>query len=258
MKKSLCFFLFFFLFLCGALMADTIGLRAGLYADSPDVLTDKRQYFLSPHLEYERRFGNIDVYAEGEYTFNLTGLYPQFFFTEERIGLHLPLDSRSEFQFKLQNENDIRFDPEKGGGQGVGRVQPAVSYGLFFLWGDISLALGLPLTYSMWGGENTRFGLEPRAAYVTPFWLGFEAAVTFVAAPAVSFDGMEFAINYTGEQYFGELAFKAEESFSSFRVKVEFNYFFNFFIIKAGVEVGNLTDTNALTLGPAIGIKYRF
>jgi hypothetical protein len=239
-------------------MADTIGLRVGLFADSPDVLVDNRQYFLSPLLEYEQRFGNVDIYAGGEYTFSLTGIYPQFFFAEERIGVHLPLNSRSEFQLKLQNENNFRFSPREDGGEGAGRVQPALSYGLFLSVGDISLALGAPLTYPLWGGENILVGLEPRVIYVTPFWLGFEAALKFIAAPAASFDGMEFAVNYTQDQFYGELAFNAEESFGYFSLKAEFDYFFNFFILKIGLELGNLGNLDALTLAPALGIKYRF
>ncbi|MDR2739610.1 MAG: hypothetical protein LBB68_07245 [Treponema sp.] len=257
MQKPICF-LFLFLSLCGAAAADTIGLRAGVYADTPDLTAEEQQFFISPQLEYEQSFGNFDVYAGGEYTFSLGKLYPRFFFAEERLGFRLPLGTRSEFRIGLRNENDLRFQPDRDGGEGGGRVKPEVSYGLFLRPGDFSLALGAPLSYPLWGGEAASFGVEATAAYVTPFWLGFEAMVNLTAAPAAAFEGMKFAVNYTGDQFYGELALRAKESFSDFSLRAEFNYFFNFLIPWGALEAGNLTGIDAISLGAAIGIKYRF
>ncbi|MDR2403918.1 MAG: hypothetical protein LBD78_07805 [Spirochaetaceae bacterium] len=243
-------------------MADTIGLRAGLYMDSPDLIADDRQFFLTPQLEYEHSFGKFDVYGKGQYTFSLTGLYPQFFFAEEWFAFHLPLTSLSEFRIGLHNENELRIKPDQNGGGG--RVKPEAGYALFLPPGDISLALGLPLAYPLggWGTtgdtRDTRFGLEMTAAYVTPLWLGFEAVANLIAAPVTSFDSIKFALNYTGDQFYGELAFRGKESFSYFSLKAEFNYFFDFLILWGALEAGDLANPDALTLGAAAGIKYRF
>jgi hypothetical protein len=262
MGTPVCLFLIFFLFLSGAAMADTIGLRLGLFVDTPDVqaaLEDWRQLFLSPHLEYKQRFGNVDVYAGGEYTFGLAGLYPQFLFGEERIGLHLPLDTSSEFLIKLQNKNDFRFNPAEEDGEAAGRSMPSVGYGLFLPWGELSLTLGTPLDYPLWGGEgDIIFGLEPRLAYTSPFWVGIEAAGKFVMLPAPLVDGMEAAINYTHDQLYGALIFDVAESWDYFSLKVEADYFFNFIILRGGLEVGNLADLDTLALAASVGIKYRF
>ncbi|MDR1107441.1 MAG: hypothetical protein LBL19_00215 [Spirochaetaceae bacterium] len=238
-------------------MAD-IGLRPGLYIDVPDVMVDKREFFITPQVEYGHSFGIFDVYAKGEYTFGITAFYPQFFFAEERIAARLSLGSRSQFRIALHHENDLRMDLDHDGGQGAGKVTPELKYSLFLPPGDISLALGTPLTYPLWGGgDDSLFGLEVTAAYVTPFWLGFEAAVDIEATPAAVFDGMKFAANYTGDQFYGELAFKAKNSFSYFSLKAEFNYFFNFFILWGALEFKNLNIRVAPVLAPAIGIKYR-
>ncbi|MDR2785282.1 MAG: hypothetical protein LBB83_05150 [Treponema sp.] len=257
MRKSVCF-LILFLSLFELAIADTIGLRAGIYADSPDVLADSRQFFLTPQIEYKHTFGNFDIYARGEYTFNLTALYPQFLFAEERIAAHLPLGSRSEFQLRLFNEDDFRFNPDKDDGRGGGRVKPELSYGLFLPPGEISLALGSPLTYPLWNEEDILFGLDVTAGYITPFWLGFEAAANFITVPAAGFDGMKFAVNYAGDQFYGELAFRARESFSYFTLKAEFDYSFDFFILWGTLEAGNLANASTLSLGAAVGIKYCF
>ncbi|MDR2402611.1 MAG: hypothetical protein LBD78_01110 [Spirochaetaceae bacterium] len=256
MRNPVCFLLSFSLLLCGTAAADTFGLRAGFYVDSPDVLADERQYFLTPQLEYKHPFGNFDIYARGEYSFSLTGPYPQFFFAEEKIAFHLPLGSRSEFQVRLHNENALRFNPDWGGG----RVKPEVSYGLFLPPGDFSLALGLPLIYPSRGGGNreARFGFDVTAAYITPFRLGFEAAANVIAAPSAVFEGMKFAANYTGDQFYGELAFTAGDSFGYYRLKAEFDYFFNFLILWGALEAGNLANPEAAALAAAVGIKYRF
>jgi hypothetical protein len=262
MRKPVCFLLFFSLFLSGTAGADTLGLRAGLYVDSPDVLAEERQYFLTPQLEYKHAFGKLDIYARGEYSFSLTGLYPQFFFAEEGLAVHLPLGSRSEFRVALHNENDLRVNPDRDDGRGGGTVKPQAAYSLFLSPGDFSLALGTPLIYPLWGGEGmgaAQFGFEVTAAYVSPFWLGFEAAANFIAAPSAAvFEGMKFAVNYTGDQFYGELAFTAKESFKHLSLKAEFDYFFDFFIAVAGVELRNPGNRNALALAPALGIKYRF
>jgi hypothetical protein len=256
MGKPVFFFLIFSLSLRGAAMADTIGLRIGLFADSPDVLADERQFFLSPKVEYKQRFGNIEIHAGGEYTFSLAGLYPQFCFAEEQLGFYLPLGSHSEFQIKLHNENDFHFSPDEG--EGWGRAKPSLGYGLFFPWGELSLALGAPLDYPLWTGEDLIFGLEPRLAYVAPFWLGFEAAGKFITVPDRSVDGMEFAVNYAQDQLYGALVFDVAESFGYFSLKAEFDYFFNFIILQGGVSLGNLAYPEALALAASVGIKYRF
>jgi hypothetical protein len=259
MGKPVCFFLILFLFLCGAAGADTIGLRLGLFADSPDVLAEERQYFLTPNLEYKQRFGNVEVYAGGEYTFSLAGLYPQFLFAEERLGFHLPLSAHAEFLIKLHNENDFRFNPAEANGEGAGRTQPSLGYGLFFPWGELSLALGTPLAYPLWGGDkDIIFGLEPRLAYISPFWLGFEAAGKFVMLPDPDAEGMEFTVNYAQDQLYGALIFDVAESFDYFSLKAELDYSFNFVILKGGIKLGNLADFDTLALAASIGIKYRF
>jgi hypothetical protein len=114
-QKLICFILFFSLFHPGIAGAD-IGLRPGLYIDVPDVMADKREFFITPQIEYGHAFGNFDVYAKGEYTFGFTAFYPQFFFAEERVAFRLPLGSRSLFRIALRNENDLRMDPDHDGG----------------------------------------------------------------------------------------------------------------------------------------------
>jgi hypothetical protein len=249
--------LIFSAFYYGTAAADT-GLRAGVYVDVPDVTAEEREFFLTPQLEYGHAFGIFDIYAKGEYSFNLTALYPQFFFAEERLSAHLLLGSFSEFRAGLHNENDLRVDPDRDGGQGVGRVKPELKYTLFLSPGDISLGLGSPLTYPLGGGEASLFGLEPAAAYITPFWLGFEAAANFIVVPAVFFDGVKFAVNYTGDQFYGELAFRAKDSFTYFSLKAEFDYFFNFLILWGALEGKNLGNRDNIALAPTVGIKYRF
>jgi hypothetical protein len=236
-----------------SLSADTIGLRGGLFIDSPDILAEERDIFVAPQIEYENSFGRFDLYLGGHYAVNIPKIFPQFLFVEEKFAAHLPLGSQSEIQVRLRNENELRFDPNGGGG----RVQPEVAWGLSLPLGDLSLALGVPLFYPVGTGGDLSFGVEGGASYITPFWIGVRAAATFIVAPSPVFEGMEAGVNYTGDQYFGELAFKAKDSFNFFSITLEFNYFFNFFIIKAGIELGNLTTPGAITLGPALGIKYR-
>jgi hypothetical protein len=257
MRKPVYLLLFLSLFYPGIAVAD-IGLRPGLYIDVPDVMADEREYFLTPQLEYTHAFGYVDVYAKGEYTFSLTDLYPQFLFGEERIAARLPLGSRSEFRAALRNENELRIDPDHDDGQGAGRATPELQYTLFLPPGDFSLALGAPLTYPLWGGVDAGFGLEAAAAYVTPFWLGFEARLDFTTIPAACFDGMKFAVNYTGDQFYGELAFRAKDSWTYFTLRAELNYFFDFCIAWGALEAKDLGNRDNIVLAPAVGIKYRF
>jgi hypothetical protein len=239
-------------------LADTLGFRAGFYLDSPDLLTDEQDYFLTPRLEYERSFGNFDLYLGGEYTFHLLKFFPQFFFAEEKIAAHLPLGSRGDLQFRLQNENEILINPDEDNGWDAGWVKPELGGGLFLAPGNFFLALGLPLRYGSRYMEDILFGLDATAAYTTPFRIGFEAVLNFIVIPAAAFDGMKFTVNYTQDQFYGEMAFNAKEAFGYFSLRAEFDYLFNFFVLNAALELGNLSVRDAMTLAPAIGIKYRF
>jgi hypothetical protein len=255
MRKPGYFFLIFSFCVCGPAMADTIGLRVGLFADTPDMAAEERQFFLSPQLEYKHTFGRFDVYAKGQYTISLTELYPQFFLAEEGLAVHLPLGSISEFLIGLHHENDFRFSPDRG----RGTVKPRAGFGLFLPPGDFSLALEVPLTYLAQDEGTAGFGLEVTAAYVTPFWLGFEAAATCLAAGGTDFESVKFAVNYTGDYFYGELAFKAQEALRCFSLRAEFNYFFDFFILWGALEGGDLGRMRGdPTAGAAAGIKYRF
>jgi hypothetical protein len=253
-RKSVCLLLIFSVY--GAAMADKIGLSLGAYAEKSDLLDEEvKDYFFTPQVEYGRSFGNFDLYLDGEYTFNLTRPFPQFFFAEEKIAAHLNVGARSEFQVTLHNENNLLINPEGGNPRGGGKVKPEVGYGLFLLPGDISLALGAPFTYAA-GGEDKVFGIDITAVYTTPFWLGFSAAANFTVNPDTDFTGMEFAVNYEQDQFYAEIVFKAKESFDYFSLTPEFDYFFNFFTFWAAVEFGGLG--RALTISPSLGAKYRF
>jgi hypothetical protein len=239
-------------------MADKIGLSLGLYGDGFYLWDmDWQDYFLTPLIEYDHSFGKVDLYVKGEYTFCLS-TFPQFFFSEEKIAVHLPLGSISEFQFRLQNEDELLFNPEENNGRGSGTVKPELSYGLFLPPGDVSLALGFPWTYKLWGRVDTLFGLDLTATYSTPFWLGFKVAAHFILAPDAVVDGMEAAINLLQDQFYAELAFNVKESFGYFSLTPEFDYFFNSFTFWASVEFGDIGYGHTLSISPALGVKYRF
>jgi hypothetical protein len=257
MRKSGVFLLIFSLFHHGTAAAD-IGLRVGVYADVPDALAEEKEFFFTPQLGYARSFGYFDISAKGEYTLSLAALYPQFFFAEERLAVHLPLGSFSEFRAEIHNENDILIDPDHGSGRGAGRVTPKLGYALLLPPGEFSLALGSPLAYPLWGAADGLFGLEATVAYVTPFWLGFEAAADFTTVPEARFDGVKFAVNYTGDLFYGELALRADDSFDYFTLKAEVNYFFNFVILWGALEAKDLGNRDKILLAPALGIQYRF
>lgn len=251
MRKLLVFFLFFFL--GSTAMADKIGLNLGLYGERFYLLdTDTEDYFLTPLLEYDHSFGTVDLYLKGEYTFCLTNPFPQFFFSKEKITAHLPLSSASELQFRLTNETNVRFNPDRNDG----RVQPELGYGLVFPAGDVSLALGFPLTYQFGGSADPLFGVALTAAYSTPFWLGLKAMADWTLVSEVAFDTLELVINFMQDQFYAEIAFKATESFDYLSLTPEFDYFIDSFTFWAGMEFGGLGCT--LSISPTIGVKYRF
>jgi hypothetical protein len=257
-EKRFCFFLFFLLFWRGSAQADTLGFRAGFYLDSPDLLSDERDYFITPRLEYGRSFQNFDLHFLGEYSFHLFEFLPQFFFAEETFAARLPLGSRADLQFRIRNENEVLIDPDGDNGRVVGAVKPELGGGLFPAAGDFSLNMGFPLGYGSRPAEDFFFGLDPMAAYASPFGVGIEVIFNFLVAPSPAFDGMELALKYTHDQFYGRIAFKARESFDFFSLKAEIDYFFDFFILNIALEWGNLSVRDAMTLAPAIGIEYRF
>ncbi|MDR2617986.1 MAG: hypothetical protein LBC62_03860 [Treponema sp.] len=239
-------------------LADTLGFRAGLYVDSPDILVEEKDLFLTPKLEFERAFGNFDVFLGAEYSFHLTGFFPQFFLGEEKIAAHLPFGSLWELRAGFRNENNLLVDPDWGNEWTGGRLSPGLGAGFFLPAGDFSIALDFPVDYPMQSRRDVLTGLDLTAAYVSPFWIGARAAANFILNPDAAFDGIEFALTYGQDQFYGELAFRVRDSFGYFSLRAQFDYFFDFFILNAGLEAGNLGVWDAVTLAPAVGIKYRF
>ncbi|MDR0760184.1 MAG: hypothetical protein LBF74_08750 [Treponema sp.] len=264
MRKPVFFLLVFSLVGCFPVLADTLGFRVGLSVDSPDAPVEEKDLFLTPKLEFERPLGNFDLYAGTEYSFHLTTFFPQFFFAKEAIAAHLPFGSLWEILLTLENENTLLVDPDRDSEWIGGRVSPGAGAGLFLPAGDFSLALDFPIDYCaalprlMPGQEKALFGLDLTAAYISPFWIGIRAAANFILNPDTALDGAEFALTYGEDQFYGELAFKAAESLGYFSIRAQFDYFFDFFILSAGVEAGNLGNRDEITLAPALGIKYRF
>jgi hypothetical protein len=256
MRKVLSIFLVFSV--CGSALADTIGFRAGLSVDSPDVRAEEKDLYLTPMLEFDQSFGNIDLYADAEYSFHLTKFFPQFFTGEEKITAHLPFGSHWELQLRVDNENTLFVDPDQGSEWTSGRVSPGVGTALFFPAGDFSLDADFPITYRTENGGDIRTGIDLTAAYVSPFWIGIRVAANFIRTPHSAFDGMEYALTFEQDQFYSELAFKASESFDYFSLRAQFDYFFNFWILNIGLEAGNLGVWDAVTLAAAVGIKYRF
>jgi PIN domain nuclease of toxin-antitoxin system len=235
-----------------------IGLTAGLeFGISGINIEEDQTPYLTPGIAFENSFGNFDVYAGVDYTFNFTDGVPQSLYAEEEAAYNLSLGDIHTLTFTLHNENDIytAADPFKfGDANGDGSIfEPSVTYTLGLNPGDLYVTAGLPLTYQ----PETALGAYGTVGFGFSFGLGLEATLNFGVNPEAEYSGVDFLVSYEHDLFYAEVEINTDKEFTAFTVTPEFDYFFNnftFFIKAEFADIGG----EEIGITPAIGVTYSF
>jgi hypothetical protein len=234
-----------------------IGLTAGLEFGVSGInaeIEELRIPYLTPSIAYENSFGNIDVAAEVEYTFNFAEEVPQSLFAEEEVTYNLSLGDTQGLAFTLHNENDIGTVPEFTDESGDGSIlEPSATYTLGLDPGDLYFIAGLPVTYL----PDVAIGVYGTAGFAFSFGLGLEATANFAVNPDAGYAGTDFVISYEQESFYGEVEFNISDDFGLVTITPEFDYFFKNFTFYVKAEFADI-GADDVYITPALGVKYSF
>ncbi|MDR2743320.1 MAG: hypothetical protein LBB98_14385 [Treponema sp.] len=235
-----------------------IGLTAGLeFGVSGINVEDDRTPYLTPSIAYESSFGNFDVYAGVEYTFNFTDNVPQSLFAEEELAYNLSFGDIHTLTFTLHNENDIvtaRPELSFGDANGDGSIfESSVTYTLGLNPGDLYVTAGLPLTYL----PDTALGIYGTAGFAFSFGLGLEASANFGINPEAECSGTDFLVSYEYDAFYAEVEVNADKEFKLFTITPEFDYSFKNFTFYVNAEFADIGGEEVV-ITPALGVTYSF
>lgn len=235
-----------------------IGLTAGLeFGVSGINIEDDRTPYLNPGIAYENSFGNFDVYAGVDYTFNFTEKVPQSLFAEEEVAYNLGFGDIHTLTFTLHNENDIVTawpDLSFGEANGDGSIfEPSVTYTLGLNPGDLYVTAGLPLTYL----PETALDTYGTVGFAFSFGLGLEATANFGINPEAEYSGTDFLIAYEYEPFYAEVEVNVDKEFKTFTITPEFDFSFQNFTFYINAEFADIGGEE-VGITPAIGVTYSF
>jgi hypothetical protein len=251
--------------ICSFAMAqeeDGIGLTPKVEVGFGDVAAEA-VISLSPGVEYEKSFGDLDVFAELDYLLTLADPDATHdIYLEVELGYNLSLGDASVLSFIVNNTNDFRLSPELAAGTTHnGTLEPSVKFTQTLGFGDISAQAGFPIGY-LTGEEDADPSID---AYLTLGWastfgLGVELTPNLALSPESDYAGFDILVSYeTGLIYAEvEVNLPKEIDVSGITVTPEFDYSFNAFTFYIKSEFGGIGTDGDISVSPAIGAKYSF
>jgi hypothetical protein len=246
---------------CGLVSAEPVGLTAGLGLGFGNV-ADEAVIGITPQIEFENSFGNLDVYIDAEYTIEFDSDANHALYLEEELGYNLPFSEISKLSFIVNNQNDFHIAPKAEGNIAGGTVDPAVRYTHTLGFGDLFGQVGLPITYRNQyipaSDDEAGLGVYAKLGWGSTFGLGTELTLNYSIKPNAEYAETELLLTYEQETFYAEVDIVAAKAFESFTITPEFDYYLGAFTFWASVEFGNLGDDEDISITPAIGVKYSF
>lgn len=246
----------------GFVSAQDLGLTAGLEIGfGDDVLTDVIPSF-TPGIAYENSFGDLDLSAELDYTLVADDPLGQSLYFDLSLGYNISLGDSSTLTIGLENENDsFILAPDVPNDFKIGGVLiPSVGFAQSLDFGDLSFALGIPLSYADNEGGDFSAAVDITAGLALGFGLGIELTghIAVVPTDGAGYDGLDLVLSYEQEETFAiSVEIDTTNEFTPLTIIPEFDFFLNQFTIYAKAEFGNVGDGD-INIAPAIGVKYSF
>ncbi|MDL2228971.1 hypothetical protein LJC14_01845 [Treponema sp. OttesenSCG-928-L16] len=245
MKRFLVFCLLL-VSLAGFAAADDLGIDAGLEVGFGDV-ADEFEFSLTPKAIYENSFGNIDVYAEANYTIIFNDDLDQSIYLEEEAAYNLPINE-TMLSFILNNQNNFYFiDAMDDDVDGV--IEPSVKYA----FSNFFAQLGFPIYYQPDTAVDTYLCL----AYYN-YGFGAELTGTFNIDPDAEMASYNLLLNYEQDRFYVEVEMEADKEFDVFFINPYAEFYIDRITVWAGVDFGNIGGEGDVTVAPYIGASYSF
>jgi hypothetical protein len=245
---------------CGLASADPIGLTAGLGLGFGNV-ADEAVIGITPQIEFENSFGNLDVYLDAEYAIEFADPNANHdLYLEEELGYNLSFSETSRLSFIVNNQNDFHIAPKAEGNIAGGVIDPAVRYTHTLGFGDLFGQVGLPIAYRNQdaGDDEAGLGVYAKLGWDSVFGLGAELTLNYGIKPDAEYAETELLLTYEQETFYAEVDVVAAKAFKSFTITPEFDYYLGAFTLWTSVEFGNLGGDEDVSISPTIGVKYSF
>lgn len=235
-----------------------IGLTPKLEAGFGNV-ADEAVISLSPGIEYEKSFGNLDVFGELDYTAALEDPTVHGVYEEIELGYNFSFGEASVLSVILNNNNTFRLSPKLAENETFeGTLEPSVLFTQTLDFGDLYGQAGFPIDY-LTGVKDDDMGI---GAYLTLGWastfgLGLELTGNLSISPDSDYTETGFVVSYEKDFIYGEVAVTADKEFKNFGITPEVDISLDAWTFYVNAEIG-IADGADTAISPAIGVKYSF
>jgi hypothetical protein len=277
MKKMLV--LFAVLILAGGFaFAQDIGLSVGAEFGVEDINKPNGMNpnpYLKPMLIFERSFGDLDIYAELNYTYGFTKVFdgnvdhgnevnPQELYFGLELGYNLGIGPTSTISVLLANENTFQIAPKidefMDSFKGVFKPGVKLTQGLYA--GDIYAQADLPITYrNLYSGVVDEFtsGLDLSIGWDSNSGFGAKLKAYNLLTPDSDwFTLFDILLSYETDSFYGEVLAEIprelkDEGGATITPRVEYNFGkFTFYGLCKFAGLGSDLDVG---ISPGLGLK---
>jgi hypothetical protein len=234
-----------------------IGLTGGLEMGFGDVV-DELLISLTPSVEYENSFGDLDVFGELDYSVEFDDPTAHSLYLEVELGYNFSFGEASVLSIILNNNNTFRLAPELEDGETYeGVIEPSLLFTQTFDFGDLYGQLGFPITYLTGIEDETAVDTYLTLGWASAFGLGLELTGYFAIDPESDMSGLGMLISYEKAFFYGEVEFVTDKEFKSVGINPEINILFKAWTFIVRAEIEKVEDLDA-SFAPFIGAKYSF
>jgi hypothetical protein len=228
-------------------------------------VAEEAEISLSPGVEYEKSFGNLDVFAELDYLLTLADPDATHdIYLEVELGYNLSFGEASVLSFIVNNTNEyFRLSPELAAGEThEGTLEPSILFTQTLGFGDLYAQAGFPIEYLT--GEkdaDPNIGAYLTLGWASTFGLGVELTPNLALSPESDYAGFDILVGYANGPIYAEVEVNLpkEIDVEGITITPEFDYSFNAFTFYVSSEFGAIgVDGGDISVSPAIGVKYSF
>jgi hypothetical protein len=272
----------------GLAMTAAHNINLGLIAGFDDLADAERvpAFTLKPTLAYFGNFGSFDLYLGAFYTFFFEDPLVRKGGLQETFGYNFLLGDSTTLTITLDNDNQFNFTRDKNIQVDsdfycmFANLEPSLTLTQDLTYGDISVAIGVPLDYSEYVNKHLieDFG-DPQLAmdgyitlgYNTSFGLGIQVSPRMWIKPEVEYGETELTLTWGNQSFYTSLTLSADDTFKEWSIEPYIAYTYKNWMFTATVVFDGIGSTGTgndlvdaesgagkMTITPSIGIKYRF
>jgi hypothetical protein len=216
---------------------------------------------LSPGVEFEKSFGDLDVSAELDYIITLEDPDTTHeLYAEIEVGYNFSFGEASVLSVSVNNTNEtIKIAPEpEDAAYHNGELDPSLKFTQTLGFGDLSGQIGFPIAYLTGVKDaDAEIGAYLTLGWASSFGLGLEVTGNLALSPESEYTETGILISYEKDLFYGEVEITADKEFKTFGITPEVDISIAAWTFYVKAEIG-IPDEGDTKFSPAIGAKYSF